>query len=119
MHGPSLSTSDAKQDPNPPGCSKYGAGYVGRAGLLTPVSFAPPLGKFSSIPPVLAKVATRPDLQHLPIVVLSSSSDQADIELARQMGAHDYLIKPHDYCKLTKMLQQVAERWLVEVPRNA
>jgi CheY-like chemotaxis protein len=63
---------------------------------------------------VLEWLANRPELRHLPAVVLSSSSDQADIEQARRMGARAYLVKPHDFRKLTGLVQELAHRWLVD-----
>ncbi len=61
---------------------------------------------------VLEWLASRPDFAHLPAIVLSSSLEEADIQKARQMGARDYLVKPHDYRHLTLALQQIAQRWL-------
>jgi CheY-like chemotaxis protein len=65
---------------------------------------------------VLAWLAARPEFRDLPTVVLSSSSDEADIRRARQMGARDYLVKPHDYRKLAQMLLDVVERFMVDTP---
>lgn len=67
---------------------------------------------------VLAWLAMQPDLKHLPVIILSSSSNEADMERARQMGARDYLIKPHHYRELTGMLRDLSARWLVEVPQT-
>ena len=63
---------------------------------------------------VLEWLANRPDFKHVPVVVLSSSSDEADIEQARRMGACDYRVKPHDFRKLISLLQEVANRWLAD-----
>ena len=61
---------------------------------------------------VMAWLVERPEFQHLPVVVLSSSTNESDMEKARQLGAREYLVKPNDFRKLTKMLQDVAARWL-------
>lgn len=62
---------------------------------------------------VMAWVVERPEFQHLPVVVLSSMNE-SDMEKARQLGAREYLVKPNDFRNLTKMLQDVAARWLGE-----
>lgn len=43
---------------------------------------------------VLAWVRKQPPLKNLPVVVLTSSHDTADIEKAYELGANSYLIKP-------------------------
>lgn len=68
---------------------------------------------------VLEWLAGRPEFHYLPVVVLSSSALEADIEKARRLGARDYLIKPHSFRSLILMLQQVTQRWLVEAPQAA
>jgi CheY-like chemotaxis protein len=63
---------------------------------------------------VLAWMATRPKLQHIPVVVVSSSSEPSDMAKARELGARDYLVKPHGFRKLTQMFRDLGERWLRE-----
>jgi CheY-like chemotaxis protein len=61
---------------------------------------------------VLAWLKSRPELKELPVVVLSSSSREDDIQRARQLGAADYLVKPADFDDLLSLAQDVAARWL-------
>jgi len=61
---------------------------------------------------VLEWLATRPEFKDLPVVVLSSSSADSDIQRARQLGARDYFVKPHSVNELVEVLQRVHERWL-------
>jgi CheY-like chemotaxis protein len=61
---------------------------------------------------VLAWWAARPELSDLPVVVLSSSSHETDVDEARKMGAREYIIKPHGFTQLTKLLQELRGRWL-------
>jgi len=61
---------------------------------------------------VLAWLATRPEFKNLPAVVLSSSSDESDVQKARKLGARDYFVKPQSLDELVKILQQVHERWV-------
>lgn len=65
---------------------------------------------------VLEWLSRQPQFRDTPVVVLSSSLDKRDIDRARQLGAWDYFVKPHDYRGLTGMLRQLAERWLGESP---
>jgi CheY-like chemotaxis protein len=60
---------------------------------------------------VLEWLATRPQFKDLPVVVLSSSSDASDIQKALQLGARDYIVKPHSLDELVKVLQRLHERW--------
>jgi CheY-like chemotaxis protein len=61
---------------------------------------------------VLEWLTTRPEFKDLPVVALSSSSDGSDSQQARQLGARDYIVKPHSLDDLVKILQQLHERWL-------
>jgi DNA-binding response OmpR family regulator len=61
---------------------------------------------------VLAWLRTRPELESLPVVVLSSSSREDDIQRARTLGAADYRVKPADFDELMILAQEVANRWL-------
>lgn len=61
---------------------------------------------------VLARICTRPEFARLPVVILSSSSHEADVRKALQMGACDYLIKPQDLTVFITLIRRVYERWL-------
>lgn len=61
---------------------------------------------------VLQWLATRPELKYLPVVVLSASSADSDIEKARALGAREYHIKPHRLPDLIQILTSLQDRWL-------
>ncbi len=65
---------------------------------------------------VLAWMKTRPELEGLPVVVLSSSSREDDIRRARTLGAAEYRVKPADFEELLLMAKDVANRWLQSGP---
>ena len=65
---------------------------------------------------VLAWLAMRPDFKDLPVVVLSSSSDDSDIQKARLLGAREYFVKPHALDDLVKILHTIHSRWLLPAP---
>jgi CheY-like chemotaxis protein len=56
------------------------------------------------------------EMNGLKVVVLSSSGLPADMEKARNLGAHDYRIKPADIDEMISMVQDVANRFLAEAP---
>jgi CheY-like chemotaxis protein len=50
----------------------------------------------------------------LPVVVLTSSKLQADIDKSREMGVYDYRVKPHVFEDLVRLLNDVRTCWLDE-----
>jgi CheY-like chemotaxis protein len=64
---------------------------------------------------VLAWWAKRPDLRDIPVVVLSSSSHPSDMAKAKQMGAREYIVKPHGFAQLSRLLQELCGRWMPAV----
>ena len=58
----------------------------------------------------------RTELRDLPVIVLSSSSHETDIDKARKMGAREYIVKPHGFAELTTLIQELGRRWLTPVP---
>jgi two-component system, chemotaxis family, response regulator Rcp1 len=55
---------------------------------------------------------SRPSLAQLPIVVLSSSEMQQDIDLAIDLGATAYIQKPLGIVELEKIVQSLVASWL-------
>ncbi len=63
---------------------------------------------------VLRWVRQRPQFNTLPIVVLTSSKLQEDIDKSRDMGVYDYRVKPHAFEDLVRLLDDVRQCWLEE-----
>jgi CheY-like chemotaxis protein len=63
---------------------------------------------------VLTWLATRPNLNGLPVVVLSSSPLDADREKATSLGAREFQTKPGEVSELIVLLRNLHQRWLVE-----
>jgi CheY-like chemotaxis protein len=61
---------------------------------------------------VLEWLAARPDLAHVPAVVLSSSSSDEDRRRAARMGAREYHLKPSEVNRLTDLASSLHSRWL-------
>ena len=60
---------------------------------------------------VLRWIRQRPEL-HFPVIILSASSNEADIEAAYRLGANAYLIKPGVAAKLFEMVRAIKDFWL-------
>ncbi len=61
---------------------------------------------------VLSWLRRRPEFHSLPVVVLTSSRLQCDIDQSRLMGAYDYRVKPTDLPELVALLDNICKRWL-------
>ncbi len=61
---------------------------------------------------VLKEIRANGRWRHIPVIVLTSSSDPRDIELAHRMGANAYLSKPSTLAELRSMLESTCEFWL-------
>jgi CheY-like chemotaxis protein len=66
---------------------------------------------------VLRWLATRPDLNKVAVVVLSSSSLDQDIQEAKALGADDYLVKPSRFEDLVRLAGELHGRWLCDAPQ--
>jgi CheY-like chemotaxis protein len=62
---------------------------------------------------VLREIKSAPALRHLPVVILTSSSSDRDVEQAYAEHANSYLVKPHDYERLVTLLGRTRDYWLV------
>jgi CheY-like chemotaxis protein len=53
-------------------------------------------------------------LRRIPVVVVSSSDDPADINRAYELGANAYMIKPMDYRAVEHLFQSITQYWGLE-----
>ena len=60
----------------------------------------------------LRTVKTTPALAAIPVVVLTTSGSQSDVERAYQHHANSYLVKPDDFSILDSMLKDLGNYWL-------
>jgi CheY-like chemotaxis protein len=63
---------------------------------------------------VLQWLRAHPEFDTLPVVVLTSSKLQADVDRSRQLGVYDYRVKPHEFDDLVRLLDDVRKCWLDE-----
>lgn len=68
---------------------------------------------------VLRELKAHPDLHRIPVVVLTTSKEDRDINTAYDLGANSYIVKPVDFAKFMDVAQQVELYWCVtnESPR--
>ncbi len=60
---------------------------------------------------VLEAIRSDPLLKRLTVVVFTSSNQPRDIDLALELGANSYLVKPSDAKVLVGLLQRVEDYW--------
>jgi CheY-like chemotaxis protein len=63
---------------------------------------------------VLKWLRTHSQFDNLPVVVLTSSKLQIDVDKSRQFGVYDYRVKPHEFSDLVQLLDDVRKCWLDE-----
>jgi len=68
---------------------------------------------------VLAALRARPALAQVPVVVLTASTDDADIDAVDRLGAHTYLVKPVGFDALLDVVRGLGLRWALLPPAEA
>lgn len=61
---------------------------------------------------VLRRFKQQPKLKLVPIVVLTSSSQDKDISTAYEYGANSYIVKPVDFDKFVSVAAEIEIYWL-------
>jgi len=61
---------------------------------------------------VLGWLRRQRQFETLPVVILTSSRLQADVDQSRSLGVYDYRVKPHDIADLVSLLADIRKRWL-------
>lgn len=68
---------------------------------------------------VLEWIRARPELQATPVVILTSSLSDGDVEAAKRLGANDYYIKPAEPRQLAALVKRIFEEWIPEEKSDA
>jgi DNA-binding response OmpR family regulator len=61
---------------------------------------------------VLKWIRSRTELQTLPVIILTSSSERSDLDRAYRLGANSFLVKPSDSGELLGLAKCFADYWL-------
>ena len=69
---------------------------------------------------VLAEIKQDPELRKIPVVVLTTSSAEADVLSAYDLHANCYITKPVDLDQFVKVVRSIEDFWLaiVRLPRE-
>jgi CheY-like chemotaxis protein len=62
---------------------------------------------------VLKWIRTHPEVSRLRVVVLTSSDDIRDVNLAYKLGANSFLVKPMDFNHYVQMGNFIADNWFL------
>ena len=61
---------------------------------------------------VLQRLKSNNTTKKIPVIIFTSSNERQDLELAYQLGANSYLVKPDKYQKLKELVQYLGKYWL-------
>jgi CheY-like chemotaxis protein len=70
---------------------------------------------------VLAEMKSDPELQNIPVVVLTTSKAEEDVGQAYGLHANCYIMKPVEFQNLSEVIRTIKDHWLGVVtlpPRN-
>ena len=69
---------------------------------------------------VLKELKNTPDLCRIPIAVLTTSKDDADVYRSYDLGVNSYIVKPVTFEAIIDTLQTLKEHWfqIVELPSD-
>jgi two-component system, response regulator len=62
---------------------------------------------------VLRRVRADPRTQTIPVVVLTSSREETDIDRCYRLGANSYIVKPVEFDRFLEVSRQLGDYWLV------
>ncbi len=61
---------------------------------------------------VLERIKSDPRTQTIPVVVLTSSREESDIQRSYELGVNSYLVKPIDFEQFTEVVRLLGVYWL-------
>lgn len=61
----------------------------------------------------LQKIKSNPQTSKIPVVVLTSSNEDPDINKCYELGVNSYIVKPVEYDNFTKAIAELGLYWLI------
>lgn len=61
---------------------------------------------------VLARIKSTPLLKRIPVIIMTSSKQEGDLEMSYDLGANSYLVKPVTFDGFLQVVRQINEYWL-------
>lgn len=61
---------------------------------------------------VLRRIKSNPATQKIPVVILTSSNQDSDIDKSYRLGANSYIVKPVDFERFSQSVKQLGDYWL-------
>jgi CheY-like chemotaxis protein len=66
---------------------------------------------------VLQQFKTHPHSQKVPVIILTTSAEDGDIQVAYEKGANSYIVKPVDFEKFVEVASQIDLYWnVINIP---
>ena len=62
---------------------------------------------------VLRRIKSHPEAKKIPVVILTSSSEEKDIVESYRLGVNSYIRKPVDFNQFTEAVNQIGLYWLL------
>ncbi len=62
---------------------------------------------------VLEKVKSDPDVKSIPVVILTSSKEDPDVQKCYALGANSYIVKPVDSDNFFRAIKEIGLYWMV------
>jgi CheY-like chemotaxis protein len=61
---------------------------------------------------LLSWIRSQPNMKRLPVIVLTSSVQEADAMKAYEAGANSFVVKPNDFNQLVEAIRSLGDFWL-------
>jgi two-component system, response regulator len=62
---------------------------------------------------VLRRIKEHPEAKKIPVIVLTSSSEERDMIESYRLGVNSYILKPVDFNQFTEVINQICLYWLL------
>ena len=62
---------------------------------------------------VLEKIKSDPDIKSIPVVILTSSKENPDVEKCYSLGANSYVVKPVDSDNFFNAIKDIGLYWMI------